>query len=97
MNVPADYEACGECGFDHGYEQTSAARWHAKDTITVANKYVDNESIMATSAVVALDDAQDLFDKGAYPEAAKRALTSLSYSLGILSPVYQRAKANLGL
>ncbi len=27
--LPSDYEACGECGFDHQYEYESAARVHA--------------------------------------------------------------------
>lgn len=26
---PSDYEACGDCGYDHGYEQEEARRWHA--------------------------------------------------------------------
>jgi len=26
--VPSDYEPCGECGFDHSYEQNEAANWH---------------------------------------------------------------------
>jgi site-specific DNA-methyltransferase (adenine-specific) len=26
--VPTDYEACGDCGFDHDYESAEAARWH---------------------------------------------------------------------
>jgi len=30
--VPADYEACGECGFDHSYEQTEALAAHSKLT-----------------------------------------------------------------
>lgn len=27
--VPSDYEACGECGYDHEYEYTEAHRWHS--------------------------------------------------------------------
>lgn len=30
--VPSDYEACGECGFDHGYESREADAAHAKLT-----------------------------------------------------------------
>jgi len=26
--LPADYESCGECGFDHSYEYTHAAKEH---------------------------------------------------------------------
>lgn len=28
MNLPNDYESCGECGFDHSYEYEEAARHH---------------------------------------------------------------------
>ena len=28
--LPSDYEACGDCGFDHGYEYEQAAAWHQK-------------------------------------------------------------------
>lgn len=28
---PGDYEACGDCGFDHGYEQAAAIAWHEKN------------------------------------------------------------------
>lgn len=26
--LPIDYEPCGQCGFDHSYEQEEAIRWH---------------------------------------------------------------------
>lgn len=26
----SDYEPCGECGYDHGYEQQEAYDWHTK-------------------------------------------------------------------
>lgn len=26
--LPTDYEACGECGFDHEYETAEAIAWH---------------------------------------------------------------------
>ena len=28
MYLPADYEACGECGFDHAYEYEEAYKFH---------------------------------------------------------------------
>jgi hypothetical protein len=28
-SLPADYKACGECGFDHSYDWHDAAVWHA--------------------------------------------------------------------
>ena len=31
-SLPADYEACGQCGFDHSYEQQEAHNWHTKNT-----------------------------------------------------------------
>lgn len=27
-DLPEDYEPCGDCGFDHGYEQDEAVRAH---------------------------------------------------------------------
>lgn len=29
--LPADYEACGQCGFDHAYEHQEAHAWHTKN------------------------------------------------------------------
>lgn len=29
-DLPSDYEECGECGYDHSYEQEEAAEWHKK-------------------------------------------------------------------
>jgi len=29
--LPSDYEACGECGFDHAYEPAEAMQAHADD------------------------------------------------------------------
>lgn len=26
---PSDYEPCGECGYDHGYEYEEAHKWHS--------------------------------------------------------------------
>jgi hypothetical protein len=28
---PTDYEACGECGYDHGYEPREASAWHLSE------------------------------------------------------------------
>lgn len=28
--LPDDYETCGQCGFDHSYEQREAEAWHSK-------------------------------------------------------------------
>lgn len=28
--LPDDYEACGDCGFDHSYEQQEAVQWHSR-------------------------------------------------------------------
>ncbi len=27
-SLPSDYEACGQCGFDHAYEPSEAYKWH---------------------------------------------------------------------
>ena len=46
---------------------------------------------MESSARLCLSDAISLYDAGKYEAAKARALKSLSYSVGILSPVYQKA------
>lgn len=28
LDLPDDYEPCGYCGFDHGYDYESAVKWH---------------------------------------------------------------------
>jgi hypothetical protein len=32
-DIPIDYEPCGDCGFDHGYEQGEAAAWHREKRV----------------------------------------------------------------
>lgn len=49
---------------------------------------------MESSARLCLADAIELYDAGNEDAARVRALKSLSYSVGILSPVYQKASAN---
>lgn len=29
--MPADFETCGDCGFDHSYEPEESARWHEEN------------------------------------------------------------------
>lgn len=29
QSLPSDYEACGQCGFDHAYEPNEAHKWHS--------------------------------------------------------------------
>ncbi len=31
LGPASDYEPCGECGFDHSYEQQEAHNWHSKN------------------------------------------------------------------
>lgn len=35
---PGDYEACGECGFDHRYEQAAATAYHRLEAEETARK-----------------------------------------------------------
>ena len=32
--LPADYETCGDCGFDHDYEYEEAAKWHTENPVS---------------------------------------------------------------
>ena len=46
---------------------------------------------MESSARLCLEDAINLRDAGKYDYAAKRAINSLAYSVGVFHPDYQRA------
>lgn len=59
--------------------------------IRLARKHVADTASNELSARCCLADAVSLSDDGDYEYARQRALKSLAYSLGILSPVYQRA------
>ena len=37
--VPDDYEACGECGFDHEYEPNEAAKAHKELDDSIEQDY----------------------------------------------------------
>jgi len=43
IELPSDYEACSECGFDHEYEYEEAAKWHKENNLVnkVNTKDVD--------------------------------------------------------
>jgi hypothetical protein len=32
--LPSDYEACGDCGFDHDYEPSESTTWHKVQDVT---------------------------------------------------------------
>ena len=59
--------------------------------IALAHKHIGGD--METSARLCLSDAVQLFDKGQFDDAKKRALDSLKYSLGVFHPVYTKASA----
>ena len=60
----------------------------AAQIISIAMTHVNNGAVMMTSAQLCLSDALKTTDD---VSAAKQALRSLAYSVGILSPDYQRA------
>jgi hypothetical protein len=64
---------------------------NAATLIGIAAKYVDIGS-MKSSVKLCLDDARKLVERGDYVYAARRALCSLSYSIGMLHPEYVAAK-----
>lgn len=58
--------------------------------IELAEKHIGNGS-MISSAELCLIDAKNLFRKGDFEFAEKRALKSLCYSVGVFNPDYQLA------
>ena len=59
--------------------------------LTLARKHVSNGAAMESSARVCLTDAVRMYDAGEYDCAARHALKSLAYSIGICHADYQRA------
>lgn len=59
--------------------------------LNLARFHVADNATTETSARACLADAVKLFDDGLYDWARIRALRSLSFSVGMHSPVYARA------
>ena len=58
--------------------------------LIVARKHVGNGAAMESSARLCLADAVNLYTDGDYAAAERRALRSLSYSVGILHADYRK-------
>ncbi len=79
--------------------KTEASEYNAYEAIRAADLAIEkarrpfsaDKASMLSSAALARDDAQALFNKGDYKYARLRALDSLSYSVGVFSPIYQTA------
>lgn len=63
--------------------------------IDLAAIYAHNGAEMQDSALLCLEDARILEASRRYDAAKYRAMRSLSYSVGVLSPVYNQAKTIL--
>lgn len=61
--------------------------------LILARKHVGNGAAMESSARLCLADAIALKDSGDYDNAARRAIKSLGYSVGIFHADYQKAAA----
>ncbi len=57
----------------------------------IARAHLSNGAAMASSALLAFEDAEALYAQGHYEDAAARALTSLKYSVGIFHPAHTQA------
>jgi uncharacterized protein (UPF0332 family) len=64
-----------------------------KQILALARKHLGGD--METSARLCLADAVKLYDEGEYEYAKKRALASLSYSVGIFHADYQKASKGM--
>ena len=71
--------------------QTNQA--HTAQAIIACAFYNVTKAAMLDSAQLCLADAQTLFCVGNMEAAARRALTSLRYSVGILDPTFAKAQA----
>lgn len=43
--LPEDYEPCGQCGYDHGYEYESAVIWHTANEAPVNLGHTDSRAV----------------------------------------------------
>ena len=59
--------------------------------LALARKHVATTPNHEGSALISLSDAVELRNLGKYEAARRRALASLSYSIGVLHPEFQRA------
>jgi hypothetical protein len=68
-NLPEDYEPCGECGFDHGYEYEEALKWHN-------HKHVEDivDAVRSSNRETKLEKRVDV----TWDEETQRALDELS-------------------
>lgn len=64
---------------------------NTKAILDLARAHLDTTPEHEGSARLCLADAVALYDKGDWQAARSRALRSLSYSIGVLHPDYQRA------
>lgn len=62
----------------------------AVEAIKLAQTNLNHEAPMLTSAQMCLNDAKELWLKADFKFAAKRALKSMGYSVGIFHPAYQQ-------
>lgn len=60
------------------------------DVFRAARLYLDDNPEHRSSARLCMSDAMTLLDRGETRDAARRALRSLAYSVGVLHPVYRR-------
>lgn len=59
--------------------------------IDTAQGRANDEALMQSSAIVCLQDARKLHAEGKFNAAARRALKSLEYSVGVFHPAYTAA------
>ena len=66
---------------------------NTEQAIVIARKHIGNGALMDSSARLCLSDAIEMMEKGKLENAKKWAIRSLSYSVGVFHPDYQRASA----
>lgn len=67
----------------------------AKEIIALAAEYASRPVEMQSSAKLCLADAENLLSNGNEVYAKQRALKSLQYSVGVLSPIYKDAAKDI--
>lgn len=66
--LPADYETCGQCGFDHSYEYREAHEWHMKNGDSKDTQKLDRAVLRAITKaaeygkVIGILDGQGLIE-----------------------------------
>jgi hypothetical protein len=72
--LPGDYEECGDCGYDHGYDYPEAAAWHKKNPGSYAGSPGVNEAQITENTTNDLHEVIDVVASSLAHQVVSNAL-----------------------